>query len=88
MTELKKKEGERSQSKVQTIVLVPSALAVENTYFHNGAQNFYVSFIQFFVFDFWSLLATKLQKYKNIAQYLFTICKARWARQKKVKRKS
>ena len=35
-----KKEGERSQSKVQTIVLVPSALAVENTYFHNGAKTF------------------------------------------------
>ena len=27
---------------------------------------FYVSFIPFLVFGFWSLLATKLQKYKNI----------------------
>jgi hypothetical protein len=26
----------------------------------------YVSFIQNFVFGFWSLLATKLRKYKNI----------------------
>ena len=26
-----------------------------------------VSFIQFFIFGFWSLLATKLRKYKNIA---------------------
>ena len=25
-----------------------------------------VSFIQFFIFGFWSLLATKLRKYKNI----------------------
>ena len=36
-----KKEGERSQSKVQTIVLVPSALAVENTYiFPQWGQKF------------------------------------------------
>ena len=37
-----------------------------------------VSFIPFFVFGFWSLLATKLRKYENITnitQSLFTFCK-------------
>ena len=38
-----------------------------------------VSFIPFFVFVFWSLLATKLRQYENIMQSLFTFCKARWA---------
>ena len=47
-----------------------------------------VSFISFFVSGFWSLLAIKLRKYKNITQSLFTFCKARWARWKKTERKS
>ena len=38
-----------------------------------------------FILGFWSLLATKLQKYKNITHYLFTFCKARWAIGKKRK---
>jgi hypothetical protein len=40
-----------------------------------------VSFIPFFVFGFWSLLAKQLQKYANITS-LFTYCKARWTRKK------
>ena len=47
-----------------------------------------VSFITFFVFGFWSLLATKLRKYKNISKSSFTFCQERWARQKKRERKS
>ena len=46
---------------------------------------FNVLFIPFFIFGFWSLLATKLQKYKNITLSLYTFCKARWARRKKGK---
>ena len=39
--------------------------------------------IIFFIFGYCSLLATNLQEYENIAESLFTFCKARWARQKK-----
>ena len=42
-------------------------------------------FIPFLVFGFWSLLVTKLRKYKNITQSFFAFCKARWARWKKRK---
>ena len=45
-----------------------------------------VSFIPFFVFGFWSLLAKQLQKYANITS-LFTYCKARWTRKKKNRKK-
>ena len=45
--------------------------------------SFNVSFIPFFVFGFWSLLVTKLRKYKYFTKSLFTFCKARRARRKK-----
>ena len=32
-----------------------------------------VSFIPFFVFGFWSLLATKLQKYENITYSVYIL---------------
>ena len=38
----------------------------------------FVTFILFFVFSFWSLLSTKLRKYKTITQSLLKFCKARW----------
>ena len=34
-----------------------------------------VSFIPFFVYGFWSLLVTKLRKYENITQSLFTFAR-------------
>ena len=55
-----------------------------------GSKQFFsiVLFIPFFVFGFWSLLATKLQKCENITKSLFTFCKAQWVRWKKTERKS
>ena len=48
-----------------------------------GRLYIYVSLTPYFVFGFWSLLATKLQKYKNITYSLFTFCKAKCTRRKK-----
>ena len=43
-----------------------------------------VLFIPFSDFDFWSLLAKKLQKFENIKKSLFTFCKAREKNGKKI----
>ena len=48
-----------------------------------------VSFIPFFMFGFWLLLATKLQKCKILRELgLLTFCKERWARKKKNEKKN
>ena len=51
--------------------------------FEKQSTMIFVSFIPFFVFCFWSLLVTKLRKYEDITESLFTFCKARWAGRKK-----
>ena len=58
-------------------------LPIKMKYLHIQILVTCVSFIPFFVFGhFWR------RSYENIRQSLFTFCKARWARRKKMERKS